>query len=121
MDLVNNIDPVASSVRILNLFPYITYVLHTVVGRGIYFHHIHGGTRLNGPAGGHSLQGLPSTGCSQFTALANILAILVLPVPCTAEQVSMATIRSDVIWFSVSAQSGPGLYILKGNRTPFAV
>ena len=30
---------------------------------------------------GHSLQGLPSTGCSQFTALANILAILVLPVP----------------------------------------
>jgi len=27
------------------------------------------------------LQGLPSMGCSQFTALANILAMVVLPVP----------------------------------------
>jgi len=29
----------------------------------------------------HSLQGLPSTGCSQLTALAKIFATLVLPVP----------------------------------------
>jgi len=29
----------------------------------------------------HSLQGLPSTGCSQFTAFAKIFATLVLPVP----------------------------------------
>ena len=30
---------------------------------------------------GHWLQGLPSTGCSQFTARARILAQVVLPVP----------------------------------------
>ena len=30
---------------------------------------------------GHSPQGLPSTGCSQFTALARIFATVVLPVP----------------------------------------
>jgi hypothetical protein len=30
---------------------------------------------------GHSLHGLPFTGCSQLTALANNLAIEVFPVP----------------------------------------
>ena len=30
---------------------------------------------------GQALQGLPSTGCSQFTARARILAQVVLPVP----------------------------------------
>ena len=30
---------------------------------------------------GHTPQGLPSTGCSQLTALARILAQVVLPVP----------------------------------------
>ena len=30
---------------------------------------------------GQAQQGLPSTGCSQFTALARILAQVVLPVP----------------------------------------
>ena len=29
----------------------------------------------------HSSQGLPLTGCKQFTVLANIFAIVVLPVP----------------------------------------
>ena len=48
---------------------------------------------------GHSLQGLPSTGCSQFTALANILAILVLPVPLVPQNRYAWPIRSDVIWF----------------------
>ena len=33
----------------------------------------------------HSLQGFPSTGCRQFTARANILASVVLPVPLVPE------------------------------------
>ena len=47
----------------------------------------------------HSLQGLPSTGCSQLTALAYIFAILVLPVPLVPQNRYAWPMRSDVIWF----------------------
>ena len=46
---------------------------------------------------GHSLQGLPSTGFSQLTALAKIFAILVFPVPLVPQNKYACPIRWDVI------------------------
>ena len=101
MDLVNDIDPVPSLCgRILHLFPYITYVLHTVVGRGIYFHHIHGGTRLNGPAGGTLIAGTPVHRMFAVHCPGKYLGYTGLTCsPGTAEQVSMAdTLRRYLVF-----------------------
>ena len=45
----------------------------------------------------HSLQGLPSTGCSQLTALAISLAIVVLPVPLVPQNKYACPILSCLI------------------------
>ena len=47
----------------------------------------------------HSPHGLPSTGCSQLTAFANIFATVVFPVPLVPQNKYACPIRSALIWF----------------------
>ena len=123
MDLVDDIYPVTSLCgRILHLLPYITYVLHAVVGGGIDFHHIHGGTCLDGPAGGTFVAG--TSVCRMFAVHCpgKYLGYTGLTrSPGTAEQVSMADSLRRYLVFQCLHNRVLAFYILKGNRTPFAV
>jgi hypothetical protein len=80
--LVDDIDPlfdVGGGVH--GLVPQGADLVYAVVGGGVQLHHVQKAAASMPRQEGHSPQGLPFTGCSQLTALARILAQVVLPVP----------------------------------------
>ena len=82
VDLVHDVHPLAHrGGGVHRLVPEGADLVHPVVGGGVQLQHVQDGAVLDAQAGGQALQGLPSTGCSQFTARARILAQVVLPVP----------------------------------------
>ncbi len=104
MHLIDNIYFVLAFCRaIRNLFPDLTDIIHTVIGCSIDLDHVHRSACLNGFAHLTLTQGLPFTGCSQFTAFARIFATVVLPVPrCSAEKICM----SDTVCVDLIGQRG---------------
>ena len=123
MDLIDDIDPVTALCgRILNLFPDIPDILHAVVGGRVNLHHIHGGTRENGPAGGTFIAG---------TSIQRMLAVHrpgkdlgdtgLSGTPCAAEKVRVACPAGNNLVFQRLYNGVLAFYVLKGNRTPFAV
>ena len=82
VDLVDDVHPVAHRRRgVDGLVPQGPDVVHAVVGGGVQLQ-TSSRLPLSMPwQAGQRPQGSPSAGCSQFTALARILAQVVLPVP----------------------------------------
>ena len=82
MHLVDDIDFIPSLCRPVGyLLTDFTDVVDTVVRCRVDLDDVRGTPARIALHVGHSLHGLPSTGCSQLTERARILAIVVFPVP----------------------------------------
>ena len=82
VDLVHDVHPLLHIGRGVDGFvPQGPHLVDTVVGGGVQLQYIQKTAVFDAHAGGHWQQGSPSIGCSQLTALAKILAQVVLPVP----------------------------------------